>query len=447
MHIAVVDANPPSLRALRLAKAAGHRVTFLQPPLTQYALTGENLSIVHSVDTLVDGIDTTDPEAVVAALAECHARHPIDVAVAFQELAAEAVAHACRELGLRGTAPEAVLIARRKDRCRAALEAAGLDSAAYELAADQDAALAAAERIGYPVVLKPPSGSASLLSHVARDAASAQEAAADVLAGLDAVPPHWRTQFSRGVLVEELLVGRLVSVEIGARDGAFFPFCVTGRFRSPRDEVIELGSCVPADLAPAQSAACVAYAEAVCRAIGADFGIFHLEIMLTERGPVLVEFNPRIMGGGLPNAYRHATSQEIYASFLDLVTGAPVCVPEGFAECTAVFVVTAETGGRLPATASLAPLHDDDGVLEVLGFDTYRTGPGQVVVPGQTVARFILRAPDRRTVVARGTRLLHRLEERLGLTLMTGDKDSEGGTAMLHAPPSHCRSSASADLT
>ncbi|MFG2428687.1 ATP-grasp domain-containing protein [Streptomyces sp. NPDC048590] len=438
MHIAVVDVNPPALRALELAKEAGHRVTFLQPPLTQYALTGDALRIVGSVDTLVDGIDTTDARAVTEALAECHARNPVDVAVTFQELAAEAVAHACRELGLRGTAPEAVFVARRKDRCRAALEAAGLDSAVYALAADEDEAVAVAERIGFPVILKPPSGSASLLSHVAHDAAGAKEAAADVLVGLEAVPSHWRAQFSRGVLVEELLTGRLVSVEIGARDGSFFPFCVTGRFRSPSDEVIELGSCVPADLTPEENAACVAYAQAVCRAVGADFGIFHLEIMLTGRGPVLVEFNPRIMGGGLPNAYRHATGQEIYAAFLDLVSGAPVSVPTTFADCTAVFVVTAGTGGRLSATASLEPLLEDGDVLEVMGFDTYRTGPGQTVVPGQTVARFILRAQDRRTVVARGRRLLCRLEDTLGLALMKGDKDTgsagEGPAPRIAAP-------------
>ncbi|MEV8524779.1 hypothetical protein AB0451_11615 [Streptomyces sp. NPDC052000] len=50
----------------------------------------------------------------------------------------------------------------------------------------------------------------------------------------DASCPHWRTRFTRGVLVEEPLVGRLVSVEIGARDGEFFPVCVSGRIGHPR---------------------------------------------------------------------------------------------------------------------------------------------------------------------------------------------------------------------
>ncbi|MDH6114552.1 biotin carboxylase [Kitasatospora sp. MAP12-15] len=421
MHLAVVDCNPAALQAIRLAKEAGHRVTFLQPALTLYTLTGENLRIVQSVDRLIDQVATTDPQAVLAALTACHAEEPIDAAVTYQEMAAESVAEACRALGLRGTAAEAVFTARRKDLCRAALERAGLASARYALAADAEEALAAAERIGYPVVLKPPSGSASLLSHVAHDATQAATAIADVLAGVAALPGHWQGQFSRGVLVEELLVGRLVSVEIGARDGEFFPFCVSGRFRWHANEVVELGSCIPADLSPADTEACVAYAQEVCRAIGADLGVFHLEVMVTERGPVLVEFNPRVMGGGLPSAYRHATGQDIYTSLLQLLSGAPVDVPQGFADCTAVFAVIAQDGGRLSPTADLAALTGHPDVLEVIGFDAYRTGPGQPIAPAQAVARFILRAPDRPTAAHRAEELLHHLEHSLGLPLMTGD--------------------------
>lgn len=424
MHIAVVDCNPPSLRAIQLAKDAGHRVSYFQALQPQYALVGENLRIVRSADRLVEALVTTDPEAVRTALAACHAEEPIDAVVSFQELATESVAAACRSLGLRGTALDAVVTARRKDRCRAALENAGLASARYALADDEAGALEAAERIGYPVVLKPPSGSASLLAHVAHDATEAAAACARVLAGLDRVPEHWRGQFSRGVLVEELLVGRLVSVEIGIRDGEFFPFCVTGRFRGREDEVVELGSCVPADLSEEQSAACVAYAEQVCTAVGADLGVFHLEVMVTERGPVLVEFNPRVMGGGLPSAYRHATGQEIYTPLLQILAGDVVERAERFEGCTAVFAVTARDGGRLSPTASLDVLLGPPDILEVIGFDSYRTGPGEQVAAGQAVARFVLRAADRAAAARRAEQLLRRLSQSLAVSLVIGDKDT-----------------------
>ncbi|WP_030869831.1 ATP-grasp domain-containing protein [Streptomyces sp. NRRL S-37] len=424
MHIAFVDSNPAALEAIRLAKEAGHRVTYLQSADPFYPPTEGNLRIVASVDHLADGLVTTDPETVTRVLAARHAVDPIDVVTGQLELSAEAVALACRELGLRGTATDAVLTARRKDRCRAALEKAGLASARYALAGTEEDALAAAEEIGYPVVLKPPSGADSLLSRVAANPAEATAACRAVLTGLDAVPEQWHEQFTRGILVEEYLVGTLVSVELGAKDGEFFPFAVSGRFRWAEDEVVELGSYIPANLPEEQSAACIAYAIDVCRAIGLDLGVFHLEIMVTERGPVLVEVNPRVMGGALPTIYRHATGTDIFSGLLDILDpDAEPALPGALDGCVGGRKVMVRDGGTLSAGASVAWIADEPGVLEVIGFDSYGTGPGRDVSAGQIVARFILRGPDHPSVVRTAERILRRLEEDFGVALMIGEKD------------------------
>lgn len=423
MHIAFVDSNPAALEAVRLAKQAGHRVTFLQSADPLYPPTEQNLATVALADRVVDGLVTTDAAAVTAALAACHAADPVDVVTTQHEMAAESVALACRELGLRGTSPEGVLTARRKDRCRAALDRAGLASARWALAEDETSALAAAERIGYPVVLKPPSGGDSLLSFVAQDEEEARAACRGVLEGLAAVPEHWRGQFRRGILVEELLVGRLVSVEIGARDGEFFPFCVSGRFRWAGDEVVELGSYIPADLGPEQTRECVEYATAVCRAVGLDLGVFHLELMVTERGPVLVEANPRVMGGALPTIYRHATGTDVYDGLLRILAGEPVPVPERIEGCTAGRKVMVREDGMLAPGASLGRASVHPAVRQVVGFQEYRTGPGQPVRAGQVVARFILRGDDHPSVLRTAEQILRGLEEDLGVGLLIGEKD------------------------
>ncbi|WP_030607915.1 ATP-grasp domain-containing protein [Streptomyces sclerotialus] len=424
MHIAFVDSNPAALDAIRRAKEEGHRVTFLQATEPWYPPTEQNLAVVHSADTLIDRVTTTDAEAVTRALAASHAADPIDAVITQHEMCAEAVAAACRTLGLRGTAPEGVFTARRKDLCRAALEKARLASARYALAGTAEEALAAAERIGYPAVLKPPSGADSLLAYVAQDAAQAAEACTGILEGLDSLPENWRGQFRRGILVEELLTGTLVSVELGARDGEFFPFCVTGRFRWAKDEVVELGSYIPANLPEDLAGRCVAYAIEVCRAIGLDLGVFHLEIMVTERGPVLVEANPRVMGGALPTIYRHATGTNIYDSLLRILDPeADVRPPAGTEGCTGGRKVMPVHGGTLAPTASVDWIADEPGVLQVVGFDDYATGPGRTVQAGQVVARFILRDTDHAAVVRGAERILRRLEQELGLELMIGEKD------------------------
>jgi biotin carboxylase len=416
VHLAIVDCNPASLEAISLAKRAGHRVSYFQPAQTQYASTPAHQRIVGSADFLAGALDATNPAIVRDALAACHAEHPIDAVVTFNELAAEAVAASCRSLGLRGTAADAVSMARYKDRCRSALVSAGLASAPYVVAMNESEALDAAERIGYPVMIKPRSGSASLLAHAVRDRRSAVAACTRLFGNLDGVPAQWRSLFTRGALVEELLEGILVSVEIGARDGEFFTFCISRRLRWQEDEVVELGSCVPADLTEQQTVACLDYAKAVCRAIGADLGIFHLEIMVTRHGPVLVEFNPRVMGGGLPQAYAYATGQSIYTSLLEILAGDAVSVPDGFADCTTVIAVVASESGRLAPTASLSAIEGDD-VLDIIGFDNYRVFPGAAIRYGQAVARFVLRASNRQAAVKRAEGILGALERPLGLRL------------------------------
>ncbi len=423
MHIVFVDANPAALEAIGAARQAGHEVTFIESDDPCYAPTPQNRALIELADHLVPGVQTLDTEAVTTALGKCHAELPIDVVTTQHEMAARAVALACRKLGLRGTAPGAVLTARRKDLCRATLRAAGLATARFALAADEAGALAAADRIGYPVVLKPPAGTDSLLAFVARNPAEARAGCRGVLAGLDRVPRSWRNQFSEGILVEELLTGRLLSVEIGARDGRFFPFCLSGRIRWQDDEVVELGAYIPAGLSAAESARCLEYAEAVCQAIGLDLGVFHLEIMLTARGPVLVEANPRVMGGAMPSIYRLATGIDIYAALVQILAGEPdVPVPAEYHGCTGGHKVAVSRPGRIDPGASLDYLQAHPSVLQVFGFSDFGTGPGEPVRGGQTIARFILREADHRSLVATAEEILRRLEQDLGVSLKIGEK-------------------------
>jgi biotin carboxylase len=420
MHIAFVSANPAALQALRSARQAGHQVTFLESAVPVYPLTAGNLALVSCADRVVKGVATTNADALTLALRECHAQWPLDVVSSQDEMTAEATAVAAQWLGLRSTGAAGVITARHKERCRQALGQAGLACARFALARSEAEVLAAAQDIGYPVVLKPPSGTDSLLAFVARDPEQARAACRAVLAGLDALPSGWQEQFSRGVLVEELLTGRLVSAEVGVRGPEFFPFCLSGRFRWAGHEVVEMGACMPAEVTEAERTACFGYAAAVCRAIGLDLGIFHLEIMLTPRGPVLVEANPRVMGGVMPSIYQRVTGLDIFAALAQILAGDPVVEqPTAFAGCGAGCKVMALDGGTIAPGASLRWLAALPGVVQVFGFEDHRTGPGKQVAPGQLMARFIVHEASYQEATALIQQALSQLAGELGLALRT----------------------------
>jgi biotin carboxylase len=427
MHIAFVDANPAALEAIARASDEGHVVSYIESPDPYYRATAENQSLIARADRVVRGVRTTDAAAVTAALARCHAWKPVDFAVSHHELAVEAVAMSCQALGLPGTSPRAVLTARRKDLLRAALRDAGIAGPEFAMAPDADSAVAAADEIGYPVVVKPPSGTDSRLASVARDRAEVRAACARMLGdGLDTLPPGWREQFSRGVLVEGYLSGPLVSAEIGMRDGRCYLFCVSGRTRARDDEVIEIGPHIPAELPGAQERECAAYAESVCRAIGLDLGIFHLEMIVTPRGPVLVEANPRIMGGIMPTVYQHATGRSIYSGFLQIISGAPVdCAPSRFDGCVTGRRFFASEDGSLPAAWDTSWLASFAGQL--IRFDppgALGLRPCQRVRRGQVIARVISRGRDYAATARTGARIAALIEESWKLRLLRGEYDT-----------------------
>ena len=82
-----------------------------------------------------------------------------------------------------------------------------------------------------------------------------------------------------------------------------------------------MGYTVPSGLGPERQRELGAYAEDVCRTIGLDLGIFHVEVILTERGPRLVEVNPRIAGGGLPQTIGAVADREPFAVLVDIYAG------------------------------------------------------------------------------------------------------------------------------
>ncbi|HEY1914829.1 MAG TPA: ATP-grasp domain-containing protein [Streptosporangiaceae bacterium] len=447
MHIAFVDSNTAALEALRRAKEAGHRVTYIQSPAPFfYSLTPENLALIGYADHVEVAATTTEAAPVTAALAAVHAACPVDFAVSLCELSVEPVALACQALGLPGTSPEGLLTARRKDRTRAALRRAGVASAEFCLARDDGEAAAAADAIGYPVVVKPPSGADSRLAFVARDAAEVRAGCQRAEADLHEMSSGWVSQLSRGFLVEERLHGPLVSVELGIDGEHSYPFCISGRSRADEDEVVETGVHIPAGLPDDQARACFGYAEAVCRTIGLDRGVFHLEMIITARGPVLVEANPRVMGGILPAIYQYATGHNIYHAFLQVISGAPVeGVPPVFDGCVAGRRFFAREDATMPASWNtddwLADTRADrtgdghardghardgdtcDGLIRLDPPEALGVRPGQPLRRGDLIARVILRGPDYAATTRVIREMIRRTEKALGFELMIGEHD------------------------
>ncbi|MEU6173843.1 ATP-grasp domain-containing protein [Streptantibioticus parmotrematis] len=257
-----------------------------------------------------------DPRDAAAVARIARAEAP-DGLVTYDDALVEMVADLAAELGLPQATPEAVRRCKDKASLRACLEAAGLGPVRFAVVTDEHEALAAAEDMGYPVVLKPRDlgGSIGVVRADSKD---------ELLAGY-AMTAGTRARFSEidgpaGVLVEEYLDGPEFSVDCLTWRGVTHPLFVAEKVLGLAPYFEEVGHIVPAaphpDLDEALRLVCEAH-----RAAGLDDLATHTEFRFTARGPRIIEINVRLGGDLIPHLGLLATGVDLSAATAQVAVG------------------------------------------------------------------------------------------------------------------------------
>ena len=184
--------------------------------------------------------------------------------------------------------PEAAALAVSRHKQRERLAAAGIPQPRSVVCRTLDEVAAAAGELGYPLVVEAPDRSGERAVALAPDAKSLTEAASVALAE------------SHGdyCLVEELVGGRLVTVNAFSLDGRFVPLTVTDREQAPPPAFgVPLANLWPAELEPGEVGAAVEIAAAAARALGIEHGPTTTQLLLGDDGPLLAKLSARVGGG------------------------------------------------------------------------------------------------------------------------------------------------------
>jgi biotin carboxylase len=414
-HVLFADANVPTFDTINVALTRGYRVSLVRSNYRMYTETPFVKDTIARVHDITDIDDPTKLPEMFHAIQAIAKRTPIDAVITQLEPCVDVVADVCDALALPFTDARAVRNARNKAKAREIVAAAGLNSAKYAVVKTPDEAAMAAAGIG-PVIVKPQTSYDSLLAYPARTPSEARKAAADLLAGLGSIAPQLREQASRGILVEEWLHGDLVSAEIGARDGKFYRFMLSGRPRSKENECIEMGASMPADVSEEVREECFSYAERVARALGLDLGIFHIEMIVTARGPVLVESNPRLMGGVMPGMYKHATNDDICGHLLDLHLGFPLSVPR---QTNSAFITSRKLMPRISGEVARSfDLSWVENGPSWVSFSPYKLHPGASVNRLDILARYEVRGGSMTEADEIADDFLSKFEAEIGVPLI-----------------------------
>jgi S-sulfo-L-cysteine synthase (3-phospho-L-serine-dependent) len=189
--------------------------------------------------------------------------------------------------------------------------------------------------------------------------------AAEVFAAAAAVLGHDESVRSLprqdAVLVEAYADGREYSVEL--LHGT--PVGVTRKHLGPEPYFVETGHDFPAPLAAAARGQLERTAVAALAALGLSWGAAHVELRLTPAGPVLIEVNPRLAGGMIPQLISEALGIDVIAQLVAAAAGRPGPARPGRNAAAAIrFLVTDEPGRLVKVSGELAA-RAVDGVVDV----------------------------------------------------------------------------------
>ena len=344
--IMILGAGIYQLPLIRRARARGLETLAVSP--------AGNYPGLAEADRVID-LDTRDREGILAA---ARRERICAIATTGTDVAMPALGAVCDALGLPGVSMEAALKATDKIRMKGAFRRGGVATTDFRAAASLEEALAAAEEIGYPVMVKIPDQSGSRGIARAADPETLREA--------------WA--YSRGatkaerILVEGFAEGTEFGVDAAVQGGrlrAVIPHekrvYFSGRTGVPA------GHLCPAAFPPAFLRKIREETERIVRALGLDNCAVNIDAMRTPGdGICVIEAAARCGGTGIPEVLSGYLGVNWYDVILDLALGREVNLPR-------------EEGAAPRAALSRMIISDREGTLTSLSY----TAEGHPVSNGE----------------------------------------------------------------
>lgn len=228
-------------------------------------------------------ISTIDEEGVYQAAKEFKADGIMTLAT---DMPMRSVAYAAVKLGLVGISYDTAIKATDKGEMIKAFEAANVEHPWYYILSSLDDLETIGNNITFPCISKPVdnAGSRGVMLIHSRDELN------------QAVKYSSLNGRNGGVIIEEYLQGSEVSVEAMAVNGTVNILQVTDKLTTGAPHFVEMGHSQPSQLGKENVEAIKELAVRAVKAVGISNGPAHVEIMLTAKGPKMIELGAR-MGG------------------------------------------------------------------------------------------------------------------------------------------------------
>ncbi|TDF84096.1 acetyl-CoA carboxylase biotin carboxylase subunit family protein [Pseudomonas sp. H9] len=272
--------------------------------------------------------DVNRYEQLLAGVSEIVAKvGPVDLLIALSEFTLEIAARVRKTLNIPGHGPEQVAVYRDKARMKEILHAQGIAVPAFSRCQSIEQALAFAEFVGYPVIVKPLDGAASIGVAKAADAQTLRSLLAEV--ALERYE------------VEAFIQGQVYHID-GFTDAlGQVPFQVVSRYVN---SCLDFASHQPLGSVILQSSPLrtqiEAFSKRCLQALRLCDSAFHLEVFVTPEGEVVfLEIGGRVGGSEVPHLINKVFGVNLYEHWLKRQIGTPIVVPASMQDLSGGWLV------------------------------------------------------------------------------------------------------------
>jgi len=236
--------------------------------------------------------DTLNVDAI------CHAIQNISIdnikaVIPGNEQVVRSSAEVAQRLGLKAIQPNTQRWVRNKFAMRDRLSSSGFEVPRYAHINGIDELKIASEIVGFPAVLKPIDGSGSVCVKKVNNYK-------DLFATYSLFQnfPQIRNGrvLGKRLILESYLSGVEYSVEGYIQNKQAIIISITDKILGAEPWFVEMGHIVEADLTSVEKTVIEQYIQQIVNHFQLDFGVFHAELRLTEKGPVLIEIAARLSG-------------------------------------------------------------------------------------------------------------------------------------------------------
>lgn len=348
MSVLLIEPRYFGLGYFHACKALGQKVSVLTSSFEDF-----NKLNISDVDVAVYEVDLNDDAATLDLVASLMEAVHIQCCIAGSQFAVPIAGKISENFELPGLGVRESLFGVNKDEARAQYELHGVPSPKFFAIKSLAHLKGVVSSLKFPVVIKPVASSSSFaveLAHSPEELIETYERLKDIntaFLGFKA---------KVGFMVEEFIIGDEFSVELVLNGGHIVFSSVTEKWKTTSPFFVELAHIVPSE--NVRNDELVATAKAACESLELDTGVFHVELILADDGPKIVEVNPRPGGDKIStDLLPLALGRNVFEDHVRILCGLALNVtPTQLQKHSAIFFFSASKNATMGSVDSLAEL-------------------------------------------------------------------------------------------